>query len=125
MKTNARTKLALSLCVCIQVLKIIKFLSSLIPKMGLAPLVLFDAAPPAQSNISGGNGIPFDASWLSRHEGVPAMLAGGLTPETVRRAIQRSGAQAVDVSSGVEQQRGVKDPARIRAFLAAAKGVQS
>ena len=60
---------------------------------------------------------PFDASWLSRHEGVPAMLAGGLTPETVRLAIQRSGAQAVDVSSGVEQQRGVKDPARIRAFL--------
>ena len=92
---------------------------------GLAPLVLFDAAPPAQSNISGGNGVPFDAGWLSRHEGVPAMLAGGLTPETVRRAIQRSGAQAVDVSSGVEQQRGVKDPARIQAFLAAAKGVQS
>lgn len=91
---------------------------------GLAPLVLFDTAPPDQSNISGGNGIPFDASWLSRHEGVPAMLAGGLTPETVRRAIQRSGAQAVDVSSGVEQQRGVKDPARIRAFLAAAKGVR-
>ena len=49
-------------------------------------------------------------------------LAGGLTPETVAGAIAASGAQAVDVSSGVEAAPGVKDPARIRAFIAAAGG---
>jgi phosphoribosylanthranilate isomerase len=48
-------------------------------------------------------------------------LSGGLDPDTVGAAIALSGARGVDVSSGVESAPGVKDPARIRAFVAAAR----
>jgi phosphoribosylanthranilate isomerase len=50
------------------------------------------------------------------------MLAGGLTAENVARAIAVSGAPAVDVSSGVEDRPGVKNPNKIKAFLDAARG---
>lgn len=49
------------------------------------------------------------------------LLAGGLTPHTVVDAHRTAGAWGVDVSSGVESSRGVKDPALIRRFVAAAK----
>jgi phosphoribosylanthranilate isomerase len=51
---------------------------------------------------------------------LPWVLAGGLTPQTVAAAVAASGAAAVDVSSGVERARGVKDPALIAAFVRAA-----
>jgi phosphoribosylanthranilate isomerase len=51
------------------------------------------------------------------------MLAGGLTPENVVEAIAATGAPAVDVSSGVERLRGLKDKELVRAFLRAAKEV--
>lgn len=74
------------------------------------------------SEMPGGTGHSFDWSLL---EGVtipvPWMLAGGLTPENVADAIHRLRPDAVDVSSGVESTRGVKDEGKIRAFLAAAK----
>jgi len=53
------------------------------------------------------------------------MLAGGLTPENVGEAIRITGAPMVDVSSGVEKARGVKDPERIRAFIRAARSAAS
>jgi phosphoribosylanthranilate isomerase len=49
------------------------------------------------------------------------MLAGGLTPENVVGAIEQMDLFGVDVSSGVELTRGIKDPARIRAFVAAVR----
>ena len=49
------------------------------------------------------------------------MLAGGLTPENVHRALEESGAWGADVSSGVEAERGTKSPEKIAAFLAAAR----
>ena len=49
------------------------------------------------------------------------MLAGGLTPLNVAKAIRMTGAKAVDVSSGVEATPGEKDPELIRRFLQAAK----
>ena len=48
------------------------------------------------------------------------MLAGGLTPENVAEAVRLTGAEQVDVSSGVEARPGYKDPARIGAFVRAA-----
>ena len=85
---------------------------------------LLDAKPPPGAATPGGNAAAFDWS-LTAGRAIPRpwLLAGGLTPETVARAIRQSGAPAVDVSSGVERARGVKDPARIAAFIAAARRV--
>jgi phosphoribosylanthranilate isomerase len=87
-----------------------------------AEMILFDAKPPPDAVLPGGNGVVFDWSLLSGLAlGTPWMLSGGLTPETVGDAIRQSGARAVDVSSGVEKSRGVKDAALIQRFIAAAK----
>ena len=89
---------------------------------GVADFLLIDAKPPQDAALPGGNGRPFD--WvLARefHPRCPWLLSGGLDPSTVEAAIARSGASGVDVSSGVESAPGVKDPARIRAFVAAAR----
>lgn len=70
----------------------------------------------------GGTGKSFDWALLDNAAFVrPWMLAGGLTPGIVSGAIKRLKPVAVDVSSGVERARGVKDPDKIRAFLKAAK----
>ena len=91
---------------------------------GLADRILFDAKAPPDSPIPGGNGLRFDWKVLKAVNGqLDYMLSGGLNPENVREAIELTGASAVDVSSGVEKRPGEKDPARIRAFLEAAKGV--
>ncbi|MEM7777687.1 MAG: phosphoribosylanthranilate isomerase [Pseudomonadota bacterium] len=89
-----------------------------------ADLILFDAKPPPGAELPGGNGLAFDWTALSEVAAeVDYMLSGGLNPENVRLAIEVTGAPAVDVSSGVESTPGVKDAARIRAFIAAAKDV--
>ncbi len=70
--------------------------------------------------LPGGTGHAFDWSLLEGWDG-DFMLAGGLTPENVSEAIRTTGAPMVDVSSGVEKARGVKDPDKIRAFVKAAR----
>ena len=90
----------------------------------VADLLLFDAkAPPdLKDALPGGNGLTFDWRVLSGMKGrVPFMLSGGLNPQNVAEAIRLTGAQMVDVSSGVEVKPGEKDPELIRRFLAAAK----
>jgi phosphoribosylanthranilate isomerase len=69
----------------------------------------------------GGSGESWDYTSVANLDG-QWLLAGGLTPDTVSAAIQTSGTWGVDVSSGVEASRGVKDHALIRAFVAAARG---
>jgi phosphoribosylanthranilate isomerase len=82
--------------------------------------ILFDAKPPPGVDIPGGNGVTMDWTLLKdANPGVAWFLSGGLTPENVAEAIGTSGARAVDVSSGVESARGLKDPQRITAFLKA------
>ncbi|PPQ34454.1 phosphoribosylanthranilate isomerase [Rhodopila globiformis] len=84
--------------------------------------LVLEAKAPAGASRPGGNATTFDWSVLSGWTAPgPWMLAGGLTPETVATAIRQTGAPAVDVSSGVERSKGVKDPALIRAFIAAAR----
>ncbi|HEU0113160.1 MAG TPA: phosphoribosylanthranilate isomerase, partial [Thermomicrobiales bacterium] len=87
-----------------------------------ADCLLIDAKPPKDAALPGGNGRPFDWS-LARdfRSPRPWLLSGGLDPETVAAAIAESGARGVDVSSGVESAPGVKDEAKVRAFVAAAR----
>jgi phosphoribosylanthranilate isomerase len=59
----------------------------------------------------------------TKDPGKPWVLSGGLTPENVAEAIRISGAKAVDVSSGVEASPGVKDAAKVKAFIEAAKAL--
>jgi phosphoribosylanthranilate isomerase len=83
---------------------------------------MFDARPPKDALLPGGNGASFDWSILQgRRFARPWFLAGGLDPGNVADAVGRSGAEAVDVSSGVERAPGVKDPALIKAFLEAVR----
>lgn len=85
---------------------------------GAADALMFDARPPADAALPGGVGARFDWGLLQGRapEGL-WFLAGGLDPGNVAEAVRRTGAPAVDVSSGVESAPGVKDPALIRAFL--------
>jgi phosphoribosylanthranilate isomerase len=90
---------------------------------GGADLILFDARAPAESTRPGGNGAPFDWRALAGvGDKLAYVLSGGLTPDNVAEAIRVTGAQTVDVSSGVERRPGEKDPELIRRFLRAAKG---
>lgn len=84
----------------------------------VADQLLVDAKPPKNATLPGGNGLAFDWRLIAgRRWAVPWMLAGGLTPENVAQAMQMTGAQQVDVSSGVESAPGVKDNAKIAAFI--------
>ena len=90
-----------------------------------ADRLLVDAKPPEGATRTGGHGAAFDWSILKGWTAPkPWILAGGLTPDNVAGAIRTTGADAVDVSSGVETVRGVKSPELISAFITAARGSQ-
>ncbi|HTQ12081.1 MAG TPA: phosphoribosylanthranilate isomerase [Fimbriimonadaceae bacterium] len=74
--------------------------------------------------LFGGTGKPLDwdlAAALRELLPKPVILAGGLTPDNVAEAIRRVRPYAVDVSSGVESSPGIKDSAKLRDFILAAK----
>lgn len=74
------------------------------------------------ANLPGGTGRTF--AWeLAKNVSSrrPIILAGGLTPENVGRAIRKLRPYAVDVATGVESSPGIKDPKKLRAFFAAVK----
>ena len=87
----------------------------------VADQLLIDAKPPKGAALPGGNGLSFDWRLVAQRRWLrPWMLAGGLTPENVAEAIRLTNARQVDVSSGVESAPGIKNAARIAAFVAAA-----
>jgi phosphoribosylanthranilate isomerase len=67
----------------------------------------------------GGAGQPFDWSLIPRQLPLPMVLSGGLTPANVGEAVLNLKPSAVDVSSGVEVAKGIKDAGKIAAFVAA------
>jgi len=91
--------------------------SSLQPRPGAARILLDGPA--------GGSGKSF--AWTlaekARKLGLPLFIGGGLTPDNVAQAIAAARPSGVDVASGIENARGYKDPARVRAFVEAARRV--
>jgi phosphoribosylanthranilate isomerase len=74
---------------------------------------------------SHGKGRDFDPSYARdtvKRSTVPVILAGGLTPDNVGEAIRRVRPYAVDVASGVELSPGLKNPEKVKAFIAACRG---
>lgn len=69
----------------------------------------------------GGAGRTFDWSLIPRGLPLPVIMSGGLTPENVGSAIRELSPWAVDVSSGVESAKGIKDTDKMAAFMAAVK----
>lgn len=72
--------------------------------------------------LQGGSGVTFDWSLIPRDLALPVILSGGLTAENVTDAVRRVRPLAVDVSSGVESAKGIKDASKIAAFM---KGVRN
>jgi phosphoribosylanthranilate isomerase len=91
---------------------------------GAVDRLLFDAPPPPDSQLPGGNGEVFDWTLLKDHEHrIPWGLAGGLNPNNVAGAIRATGARLVDASSGLESAPGVKDVDKMVAFCKAARSI--
>ncbi len=93
----------------------------------VADFLLFDAKPPKAmaSALPGGNGLAFDWDLIAGETWTRGwILSGGLTPENVAAAVLQSGATFVDVSSGVEDRPGVKNPAKIEAFITATRNAK-
>lgn len=97
-------------------------LSKAEPYLQCASHILFDTPPPANAELPGGNGAignwPIFADFAPDYDWG---LAGGLTPDNVADAIQTTHAPLVDVSSGVEDEPGVKNVDKIAAFCQAVK----
>lgn len=92
----------------------------------VADWLLFDARTPVEMKdaLPGGNALSFDWRLIAgRSWPVPWMLSGGLEIANLAEAVSISSARLVDVSSGVEDRRGHKSPAMIRAFLARVAGL--
>ncbi len=76
--------------------------------------LLLDAYHPG---VQGGTGSGFDWGIIPKHSRLPIILAGGLSPENADLAVQRVRPYALDVSSGVEAAKGIKNEAKMAAFI--------
>ena len=92
----------------------------------VADQILIDAKAPVNSSLPGGNGICFNWDILEGYNWeCPWMLAGGLNTRNVSKAILKTGASQVDISSGVEDFPGKKSFEKIEAFITKVKGLQN
>ena len=90
--------------------------------LGIADRFLLDAKPPKDAVLPGGNAVSFDWNLVGHLDGsVDYLLAGGLDDSNVVEAISIANAPGLDISSGVESAPGIKDVAKIAAFLKAAR----
>ena len=90
------------------------------PYRDIADRMMFDAKPPAGSELPGGNGVAFDWEILAGlGRGVDYLLSGGLNAANIGEALRRANPPGIDVSSGVESAPGVKDPALVAEFFRA------
>ena len=71
--------------------------------------------------VHGGTGTSFDWSLIPPDLPLPLILSGGLSPDNVEDAVRTVAMAAVDVSSGVESAKGIKDAARMAAFISGAR----
>jgi phosphoribosylanthranilate isomerase len=76
--------------------------------------LLLDAYHP---NIQGGSGSGFDWELIPQNCQLPIILAGGLAPDNAAQAVRQVKPYALDVSSGVEAGKGIKDAAKMAAFI--------
>jgi phosphoribosylanthranilate isomerase len=91
----------------------------------VAERILFDARAPKDATRPGGLGTPFDWPLLGNLElNLPYMVSGGLKADNVAEALRVTRAGGADVSSGVENAPGVKDPELIKAFIRAVRASQ-
>jgi len=89
---------------------------------GIADRLMFDAKPPAGSQLPGGNGVSFDWRLLAGLDAdVDYMLSGGLSAANIGQALRLANPPGIDISSGVESAPGVKEPALIEAFFRAVR----
>ncbi len=94
--------------------------------LGVADRLLFDAKPPRHMTeaLPGGNALSFDWRLLAgRIWSLPWMLSGGLDADNLAQAVEISGARAIDVSSGVEDRPGAKNPDKIARLLETARSL--
>ena len=86
----------------------------------VADQLLIDAKPSSSSILPGGNGVNFDWKLLKDFTfQCPWLLAGGLTSDNAAEAIALTGANQLDLSSGVEKTPGLKDDKKISLFMSA------
>lgn len=91
--------------------------------VAVADIVLLDTKKPG-TNISGGTGVPFDWTLLQEKDiNCPWMLSGGLSIDNIVEAIEATEAKAVDVSSQLESEKGIKDPELVTALLEKVKAL--
>lgn len=97
-------------------------LAAITPFLGVADRFLFDAKPPKDAVLPGGNGVCFDWRLLAELDpDIDYMLSGGLDAANVGDALRLANPPGIDVSSGVESAPGVKDKALIADFLEAVR----
>jgi len=95
-------------------------LQNIIPYRDIVDKILFDAKPPKNSRLPGGNGIVFDWKLLETLDSeFDYMLSGGLNAQNIGQALTQAKPGGVDVSSGVEGAPGVKDIGLMQGFFAA------
>jgi phosphoribosylanthranilate isomerase len=85
-----------------------------------AQALLLDAY---QEGLHGGTGATFDWALIPPSLPLPIVRSGGLDPDNVRDAVRAVEPWAVDVSSGVEARKGIKDPAKVAAFISGVRDV--